>query len=256
MMTLYCKDLIRGYKKIGLKPGNTVLVHSSLKSFGFVQGGAETVIKALIEAVGPEGSVMVPALTGKRTDSRDNPPIFDVRSTSCWTGRIPETFRQLPESKRSLHPTHSVCAAGGKKEWLTQGHETGQSPCDRKSPYYKNALQGGYIMLIGVDQNSNTTIHCCEEIAGVDYHLQNDFTDIYITGYEGEKILVRNRLHNWDKPPVDFNKFDELYANQGIMKIDKIGNSVVRLIKAGDMVGFSVEKLRKEPHFLFTEPQE
>jgi aminoglycoside 3-N-acetyltransferase len=109
---------------------------------------------------------------------------------------------------------------------------------------------GGAVMLIGVDQESNTTVHCCEELAGVDYHLQDETVEIPLVGLHGERILVRNRLHNWQKPPTDFNKFDELYVARGIMKIGRVGDSVVRLINAKDMVEYSVERLTREPHFL------
>ncbi|HEY5563180.1 MAG TPA: AAC(3) family N-acetyltransferase [Clostridiaceae bacterium] len=106
-------------------------------------------------------------------------------------------------------------------------------------------------MLIGVDQNCNTTIHCCEEIANVPYHLQKYTTDIYVTDYKGEKVLVRNRLHDWGKHSKDFNKFDDLFLDHKIMKIGKIGNSTIRLLKAKDMLEFAVDRLIKEPSFLF-----
>lgn len=105
-------------------------------------------------------------------------------------------------------------------------------------------------MLIGVDQNSNTTIHCCEELAEVDYHLQQEATESVVTGYDGVEIPVRNRLHEWGKPPTDFNKFDERLERSGIMWIGSVGESTIRLIRAHEMVEFCVETLGREPHFL------
>lgn len=243
-------EITEGFRNAGLHTGDIVLIHSSLKSFGYVIGGVMTVINALFDAVGPEGTVMVPTLTGKYTDSSDDPPVFDVRHTPCWTGKIPETFRQLPEAKRSLHPTHSAAAIGARRDELLDGHETGESPCDKKSPYFKNAKLGGYVMLIGVDQESNTSIHCCEEVAGVPYQLQKDSADIYISGYDGEEILVRNKLHDWHKPPTDFNKFDSLFETHGIMKRIKIGNSTIRMINASNMLELAVDILNRDPFFL------
>lgn len=249
-MNLVQNEIVEGFNKIGLKKGSIVLVHSSLRSFGYVEGGANTVIKALLETVGNDGVAMVPTLTGKYTNDKYNPPIFDVRKTPCITGEIPENFRHMPEAKRSLHPTHSVTAIGSRRDELLFEHETGKSPCDKKSPYFKNAMLDGYVMLIGVDQESNTTIHCCEEIAGVPYHLQRDITEINIVDYSGNKISMKNNLHDWYKPPTDFNKFDALYLFHGIMKKIKIGNSNIRLIKARDMIEFSVDILIREPFFL------
>jgi aminoglycoside 3-N-acetyltransferase len=243
-------ELTRQFKRTGLKPGDTVLIHSSLKSFGYVEGGADTVIRSLMDTIGEEGTLIVPALTGRREDSAVSPPVFDVSNTKCWTGIIPETVRNMESARRSLHPTHSVAAIGLKKEYITAGHENSNSPCDKKSPYYKNAMIRGYIMLAGVDQESNTSIHSCEEIAGVPYHLQKDAIEISITGYGGKKITVTNRLHNWEKPATDFNKLDELYENKGIMKKYVVGNSTIRLINAFDMFEFTINLLTNNPVYL------
>ena len=139
---------------------------------------------------------------------------------------------------------------GGKRDWLIAGHENGASPCDESSPYYKNAEAGGFVMLVGVTQHSNTTIHCCEELAAVDYHLQEEVAEISFVDYNGQEVVVRNRLHDWNKPPTDFDKFDEPYRREGIMKMGKVGDSIVRLIDARKMIDFSVATLRNNPHFL------
>ena len=249
-MVLNEQSLIKGFREVGLKPGDSVLVHSSLSSFGYVEGGALAVINSLLKVVEDEGLIIVPTLTGKEEDSPKNPPKFDVRLTPCWTGKIPEIFRGLPQAKRSLHPTHSVAAIGNRRDDLINGHETGKSPCDKKSPYYKNAIWDGYVMLIGVDQESNTTIHCIEEIANVPYHLQSEETSMYITDYLNKKVLVRNRLHDWHKPPTNFNKLEPVFEHYNIIKKITIGKSIIRLIKAKDMLNIGVDKLSSEPLFL------
>jgi len=81
-------------------------------------------------------------------------------------------------------------------------------------------------------------------------HLQRDITESHIVDYSGKDILLKNRLHDWYKPPTDFNKFEELFLFHGIMKKIKIGFSNIRLIKAKDMLEFSVELLLKDPYFL------
>lgn len=65
-----------------------------------------------------------------------------------------------------------------------------------------------------------------------------------------KKILVRNRLHNWNKPPTDFNKVDGLFLEKGIMEIFKIGNSTIRLIKAELMFEILIDLLTKDPFYL------
>ena len=120
-MEVIREDIAAGLRAIGLPVGAVALVHSSLSSFGHVAGGAATVVQALLDAVGPEGTVMVPTLTGSEALGPGNPPIFDVRSTPCWTRRIPETFRLRADARRSLHPTHSVAAIGCQSEESSGG---------------------------------------------------------------------------------------------------------------------------------------
>lgn len=152
--------------RLGVSAGDVVLVHSSLSGLGNVQGGADAVIDALLSAVGPTGTVLFPTLTGTPDDGPESPPVIDVRSTPCWTGRIPETARRRSGAIRSLHPTHSVTAIGAKAGQYASGHHQGASPCDERSPYYRLIREGGYILLLGgVTQENNTTLHCLEELA-------------------------------------------------------------------------------------------
>ena len=99
-------DIEKRLREIGIKEGDKLLVHSSLSSFGYVEGGADTVIDALIESVGFEGTVLVPTLTGSAELSPQNPPVFDVLISPCWTGKILESFRSRKNARRSYHPTH------------------------------------------------------------------------------------------------------------------------------------------------------
>lgn len=242
--------LMRELTDLGVKRGDMLIVHSSLKSLGYVEGGALSVINSILDIIGAEGTLIVPTLTGKREDSSKCPPVFNVLETPCWTGIIPETVRKLKEAKRSLHPTHSVSAIGHEKDYVTCGHQFSGSPCDMRSPYFLNAINNGHILLIGVDQESNTSIHSCEELAQVPYHLQTDVTAAYVTDYAGEKIRIENRLHNWEKPETDFNKLDALYLETGIMKMKQIGNAEVRYIDAGKMFTFTIDLLKKNKLFL------
>lgn len=249
-MECRAEDITRGLRELGLKAEDSLIVHSSLRSLGTVLGGPNTVINSIYEVIGDKGALLVPTLTGKREDSKENPPIFDVKLTAGWTGIIAETVRGMEGAKRSYHPTHSVAGIGGKTEGLIEGHEKSYSPCDYESPYYKLAKAKGYILLIGVDQESNTAIHSCEELAGVPYHLQEEITSCYIRGYFGETIEVKNRLHNWNKEPTDFNKLDRLYYNNGIMKISKICGATIRLINAAEMFDTTIRLLKAKPFYL------
>lgn len=122
------KRLVDDLRALGLGDGDVVLVHSSLSRLGWVEGGAETVIDALVEAVGPGGTVLFPTLTGTEQDGPQHPPVIELAATPCWTGTIPETARRRPEAIRSVHPTHSVSAIGARPHAYTTGHEASSTP--------------------------------------------------------------------------------------------------------------------------------
>jgi len=245
-------EILHDLVKLGIKAGSSVLVHSSLSSIGNVVGGAESVIDALLAAVGPDGTVVFPTLTGDETDGPEHPPHIDALHSPCWTGRIPETARLRPDALRSLHPTHSVAAIGAMKEEFTTGHETGVSPCDEQSPYYRLIRSGGLILLLGVDQECNTTLHCCEELAAVPYHLQPETTAGQVTDRDGARHVVTNQMHQscWER---DFSQVDQWLAGIGALQIGKIGQATARLISASHMADHVLMHLRSDPISLLSD---
>ncbi|NMB26146.1 MAG: AAC(3) family N-acetyltransferase [Firmicutes bacterium] len=243
------QDIIKGLQELGLKLGDGLLVHSSLSSFGHVVGGADAVIDALLEVVGEEGIVLVPTLTGTEHDGPAQPPVFDVRHSPCWTGRIPAVFMEHSEAKRSLHPTHSVAGIGYGVDFLLAGHADCVTPCGLHSPYYRLAEWGGHILLIGVGQGSNTTLHTCEELAEVPYHLQKQPTEAVIIDHMGNEHTKSMYLHDWGTPR-QFERIDNELISRGIMKIGQVGASTLRLIRSMDMIRWLVEVLQEEPRYL------
>lgn len=121
------KDIKKALEDLGIENGQTIMVHTSLSSLGFVCGGAQVVIEALVEAVGEEGTLMMPTQTWKNLDPtagvhweepeewwqaiRDNWPAYDKNITPTNTmGAVAEMFRQWPGAVRSDHPARSVAA--------------------------------------------------------------------------------------------------------------------------------------------------
>ena len=148
-----------------MRDGDLLFVHASLSKFGFVQGAEETVIAALLESVGRRGTLAMPAFSFQLNDVPE--PVFDVRHTPCWVGRIYETFRTRYAAHRSHHCTHSVCAVGARARELTATHS--REPCGATSPFPKLAHWNGKILLLGVSHNCNTTFHAVEEQEGLYY---------------------------------------------------------------------------------------
>lgn len=245
-------DIADDLLKLGLPAGADVLVHSSLSRIGNVEGGAESVIDALLDAVGPKGTVLFPTLTGMRDDGPLQPPVVDVLATPCWTGRIPEMARQSGRGIRSLHPTHSVVAIGPAVSRYTVGHEKTKTPCDGRSPYFRLISNDGWILLLGATQESNTTLHCLEELAKVPYHLQDEAADGIVIVPTGERHVVRNHFHLW-RWGRDFERIDEPLRAEGVLIEGKVGNAECRLMRAGDLSEVILARLRQDPLYLMAD---
>ncbi len=244
-------DITRGLRELGLDRGMDVLVHSSLSSFGYVEGGADAVIDALLETVGDEGTVLVPTLTGSEALSPANPPFFDPDETPCWTGLVPETFRRRPEAVRSLHPTHSVAAIGPKAREYTVGHEFCITPCAPDSPYGRLVDAGGYILFLGVTLACNTTFHYVEEVVGVTYHMQPEWVPARVVK-EGRVQTIHILIHRYGFAR-DFERMEPIFRERGIQRDGKIGRAHVRLLDARRMAQVACLALRQNPNALLKE---
>ncbi|MBN1579800.1 MAG: AAC(3) family N-acetyltransferase [Anaerolineae bacterium] len=243
------QDIVRSLQQLGLNIGHKVLVHSSLSSLGYVQGGADAVIDAVLEVVGRPGTMLVPTLAGSELLSPDNPPRFDPRQTPCWTGRVPETFRLRPAAVRSLHATHSVAAIGADAILLTRDHLNSITPCDELSPYGKLAADdGGYVLFIGVGHESNTMLHHVEEMAGVEYHLQKAFARAEIV-VDGQVIYRHVLLHRYGTPR-HFAVMEPLWIERGIQTQMQVGDALLRLVHAPRMVRVALRCLQANPRML------
>lgn len=248
-VTIGREAILRGLKRLGVCAGDILLVHSSLSRFGHVEGGAETVIDALLEAVRPGGTVMVPTLTGNSQLSASNPPVFDPVSTPCWTGRIPETFRARKNAFRSLHPTHSVASIGPRAEDLARDHEVCLTPCGIESPYGRLVRFGGKVVLLGVNHSSSTLFHHIEEIAELPYHMQKDLTTATVILPNGDRKGVTVGLHLYG-PRRDFNRMEKAFRAHGVQRSGKIGSATVRVVSARGMVACALEALALDPDVL------
>lgn len=251
--------LATGLRDLGLTKGDAVLVHSSMKELGHIDGGPNAVIDVLLDVVGTTGTVLFPTLTGTMADLPDNPPHIDLATTPCWTGLVPETARRRSDAVRSIHPTHSVVALGANQQQWTSGHELGASPCDEASPYYRLMENGGKILLLGgVDHDSNTSFHSLEELADVPYHLQDDITTGTVRMPDGEIVAVPNRLHLWQNRyrnqnlVRDFTVVSEPLISAGVQRSVRLGQSMSTLIDAGGMRDVLAPLLDENPLFLLT----
>lgn len=171
-------SLMRDLSRLGVEPGMTVIVHSSLSSVGFVCGGAVAVIDALQRCLGPEGTLVMPTHSNDFSDPAawENPPVpkswwetirrnmpaYRPDRTPCtYMGAIPECFRAQRGVARSSHPLYSFAAWGKHAAKITDGHELEYGLGD-SSPLARVYELDGWVLLLGVGHASNTSLHLSE----------------------------------------------------------------------------------------------
>lgn len=139
-------QLLHDLKALGVKEGDAVLVHSSMKALG-TKLTPEEVIDALQESVGEKGTLLMPALTYENASGEHR--VFDSGSTPPCIGLLPTVFWKQPGVERSLHPTHSVCARGALAHRLSVGHQMDDTAVGPHSPFMQLAVVGGGLLFIG-----------------------------------------------------------------------------------------------------------
>ena len=181
------EDFKRAFAELGLPKGAIVMVHSSLSRFGYVEGGADTVIDALLESIGEEGTLVMPALSFSWLG---NPPFVKERTPSR-VGAITEAFRKRKGVLRSSHPTHSICAFGPKAELIVSKHSPDEPVFSKEGAFGKLYELDAFILMLA-PLNTNTLMHMAEEWGGVPLP---DFLGHIIEN--GERKVVKIRKAPW-----------------------------------------------------------
>ncbi len=161
--TVTKEDLRKGFTELGIKPGMKIVVHSSLSRFGYVEGGADTVIDVLMELLTEEGTLVFPSFNHEAPYFAGD--IFDVTKTPTTNGIIPDTFWRREGVSRSINPTHPFAAWGKDHERYTKDHQA-TSAMGPDSPLGRLMEDGGYCLLLGIGYRSNTFHHYVETCEG------------------------------------------------------------------------------------------
>jgi len=158
-------DLRHALEDLGIVSGTGLVVHSSLSSFGYLEGGPLALIDALREAIGEAGTLLLPSFNHGAAFRDGGPGYYDPRETPTTNGRIPDAFWRLPGVCRSLDPTHAVAGWGRHAERYISGHHRTLT-MGPDSPLGLLGREGGYGLLIGVGFRSNTYHHVAETTHG------------------------------------------------------------------------------------------
>jgi len=228
-------------RALGLTRGRDLLVHSALSKIGPLEGGAETMIRALIAVVGPESTIVMPTYPMPATmhEWMTDPTPFCLATSPSRMGALTEVFRGMHGTLRSAHPTHSVAAYGPAAELYTCDHHKVVTPCAEGSPFRIHNDRGGDILCLGTGVGKITSYHVVEDYLDdyplpvyLDQRMAKDV--IHSDGLRSRvEIVVGNpklspwRVDNFKPKETEFLGHLRSYA---VMQEGKIGSATSHLI--------------------------
>jgi len=240
--------LIIGFKNIGFKKGDVVLVHSSFKSFGGVKGGPQTVVDALVDVVGKEGTIIFPNFN---FDFSTYGTTWDIRTTPSHMGIISEFARKDNRSRKVFHPFYSFSIIGKHANELVKNRYKGGY--SKESVFHKLLELDGKIIHIDKIYKGTTFFHHIEEMIQVDYKFFKEFSG-FVIDENGNKSKDTFELHVRDLERgvvTDVTKISKILEKEGVMKKDKIGEAIVWHMKAKDVFQCTVDAMKKDPRILY-----
>lgn len=251
------EDIILQLEKMGAPKDKIVIVHASLKAVGEVQGRAQGLLDALVKYFTAEGGVLcVPAHTWKNFYSGKEYALDETCTKTC-IGTLGDVAVADPRSLRtSGNPTHSLSLFGKKDkiEKLARLEEQVNTPTSPLGCYGK-IIEEGFVLLIGVGQDKNTTMHCVEEMMSIPNRLKNQPAKMKILTKD-KTVKEKEFYYMYTEGDIDvslrFPKYEIAFRKQGAIVDGMIGNAKVQLCNAQTIkrVMFEINKKSKGAELL------
>jgi aminoglycoside 3-N-acetyltransferase len=249
-------SLAADFRALGLLPGDTVLAHTSLRAIGFVAGSAQAVVQAILDALGPEGTLVVPTHTTFNSDPAGwrNPPVpaawwpiiraespgFAPAVTPSWAvGAIPEIVRAWPGTRRSNHPQTSFAAIGAWAEAVVGTHPL-EHGFGEASPLGAVYRRRGKVLLLGCGHDRNTSMHLAE--------FRQERPPMVDYGASVRQPDGASRWVTWIAPDADSSDFGAIgaaYEKTGAVTVGRVGEAVARLMPQPGVVDFATDWIRR-----------
>ena len=220
-------QLVSDLKKLGLRRGMDVIVHSSLSKIGYVKGGADTVVEALLSVLGKSGTLMMPSFNHRLAQ------VYNPQATPTVNGAIPDAAWRRADAVRSENTTHAVAAIGPKAQQYCSDHlKTGAFGVD--SPIGRLIKDGGYILALGVTNVTSTAYHVAEismPCGCIDLFANTD----RIVGPDGAVHTAPGQAFRRQACPVAETKLDASLDRARLQRHGRVGHARCTLVKAADL---------------------
>ena len=231
---IYKEDILKQLETFQIEKGKPVLVHTSLKAIGEIDGGADTLLTALISYFTKDGGLLcIPTHTWTNT-------VMDRRNAETCVGVLSNVAAAHPDGIRSMHPTHSIVVFGDREKALEFVREEAyvNTPTSPDGCYGKFYKEDGYILLIGVSHNKNTFLHCVEEKLQVPNRLTKEMVERTIIHEDGS--IGKRHLYWFDESEIpdvsaNFGKFEPAFRYHNCIVDGFIGNAKTQLCSATRM---------------------
>ncbi|MFD4876739.1 aminoglycoside N(3)-acetyltransferase [Streptomyces sp. NPDC058420] len=235
-------------RALGVRPGETLLAHTSLSSLGWVCGGAVSLVQGVLDALGPDGTLVVPTQTGDLSDPAQwaNPPVpqewWDTIRTSMpsydplvtpsrGVGVVPETVRTWPGAERSAHPQTSFAAVGARAAEVVAGHAT-DCRLGERSPLARLEALHARVLLLGAGYDTCTSFHLAE------YRIPAPLVRVGRPGPDGWETVTEVSISSdrFDELGHDFER--DRPAGQPVLR-GTVGAADARLFPVADAVAYA-----------------
>jgi len=243
------RSLADDLRRAGVRPGEVLIVHSSLSALGWVVGGEIAVVGALLDTLGPDGTLIVPAQSFGNSDPaqwsrppvpeawwpviRANMPPYDpATSPTRGMGRIVETVRVWPGAVRSAHPQASFAGVGARAGELLARHDL-DSRFGARSPLPAIEAAGGRVLLLGVGFDSCTCLHLAEtRIPGAPTEEQS--CSVATADGPAWVTFIDTVAHEGD-----FVELGTAFTTTGGVRRERVGAAEARIFGVAEIVAFA-----------------
>ncbi len=229
-------EIIKQLYEMNAPRDKIVLVHSSLRAVGDVEGRGEGLLHAFVEYFTADGGLLcIPTHTWANVGV-DNKITLDLTSHETCIGTLPSLAARLADV-RTLHPTHSMAVFGDKKRALefASGEDTFATPADPRGCYGKIFEDDGYILLVGVGHNRNTYLHCVEEMLGVENRIAKEPKNVTVkhpNGVVETKIMHPHEAIGIGDVSLRYPKFESAFRYYGAIIDGFVGGARTQLCNA------------------------